>query len=222
MWLPILSHADGYGFTYGARVSFVGTLGTRSRLLVPLTWGGERRAALELERTLDGPVSILRGTLSANRRVNQHFELPDLRLGARVDAERIVTDWLRVGAGARVERVEFGPAYNARHTAGGVHATFDTRIDPSFPRNAIHARLGWERIGFEVGDAARWMTDAADTSASADPPCSRCAASSHARMRRCHLLNGASSAAAAHSVGTRPATVRATTWPPYRRKSATR
>jgi hemolysin activation/secretion protein len=35
----------------------------------------------------------------------------------------------------------------------------DTRIDPSFPRNAIHTRIGWERLYFG-GDAGRWSTDA--------------------------------------------------------------
>jgi len=45
MWLPVLDYADGYGFTYGARVSFVDVLGQRSRISVPLTWGGERRVA---------------------------------------------------------------------------------------------------------------------------------------------------------------------------------
>ena len=51
MFLPIVSYADGYGFTYGGRVSTVDLLGIGERLSVPLTWGGTRRAALEFERT---------------------------------------------------------------------------------------------------------------------------------------------------------------------------
>lgn len=159
MWLPIVHHRDGYGLTYGARVSFTDALGRRSRLSVPLTWGGERRVALEAERSFDGPVSVVRGGLSLYRRVNPHFEQPDTRREARVEAERTLTDWLRVGAGARVAAVSFGPEYDARHTAGGVHAVLDTRVDPSFPRNAIHARLGWERLAFSAGRANRWLTD---------------------------------------------------------------
>src|SRR5688500_11063511 len=63
MWLPILDYADGYGFTYGARVSFVDTLGPRSRISVPLTWGGRRRAALEAERAFSrGPFSRIEGS----------------------------------------------------------------------------------------------------------------------------------------------------------------
>jgi hemolysin activation/secretion protein len=41
----------------------------------------------------------------------------------------------------------------------GPFAVFDTRIDPAFPRDAIHARVGWERIDFEVGEADRFATD---------------------------------------------------------------
>ena len=79
MWLPVLRHQDGYGFTYGARYSFVDPIGSRSRLSFPLTWGGERRAAVEAERLFDGPVTMLRGSLAVERRVNPHFEIPDTR-----------------------------------------------------------------------------------------------------------------------------------------------
>jgi outer membrane protein assembly factor BamA len=159
MWLPILHHQDGYGLTYGARVSFNEVLGGRSRVSVPMTWGGERRIALEAERLFSGPISVLKGGVSVYRRVNPHFEQPDLRQEARVEAERTLTDWLRVGADARVAAVSFGPDYDARHTAGGLHAVVDTRIDPSFPRNAVHARMGWERLAFPAGQADRWLTD---------------------------------------------------------------
>jgi outer membrane protein assembly factor BamA len=159
MWLPILHHDDGYGLTYGARVSFVNTLGDRSRISVPMSWGGERKIALEAERAFDGPISVVRGALTLNRRVNPHFNVPDTRQEARVEAERFITSWLRAGAVARVAHVDFGPDYSARHSATGVQATIDTRVDPSFPRNAIHTRLGWERLFF--GDSAgRWRTDA--------------------------------------------------------------
>ena len=54
MFLPILHSEDGYGFTYGGRVSFVDRLGPRSRISLPLTWGGERQARVQLERTFRG------------------------------------------------------------------------------------------------------------------------------------------------------------------------
>ncbi len=39
MFLPILRYDDGYGFTYGVRVSFVDRLGPNSRVSVPLSVG---------------------------------------------------------------------------------------------------------------------------------------------------------------------------------------
>ncbi len=158
MWLPILKHEDGYGFTYGARLAFKDSVGDRSRVSVPMTWGGERRIGLDAERSFDGPISVVRGGVSLYRRVNPHFELADRRTEARVEADKLFTPWLRAGVGARVANVEFGPDYDARHSAAGFHTVVDTRIDPSFPRNAIHTQIGWERLFF--GDSAgRWNTD---------------------------------------------------------------
>ena len=160
MYLPILKHTDGYGMTYGVRVAFADALGDRSRISVPLTWGAERRVGVEGERQFDrGPFSLVRGGVSLYRRVNPHFEQPDTRREARVEAERVITDWLRAGAGMRVANVTFGGGYDARHTAGGAFTVFDTRIDPAFPRDAIHARVGWERVAFQVGHADRFLTD---------------------------------------------------------------
>lgn len=159
MWMPVVKHEDGYGFTYGARLAFKDTFGDRSRLSVPMTWGGERRIGLDAERSFDGPISIVRGGVSLYRRVNPFFEVPDRRTEARAEADRLVASWLRAGVDARVANVEFGPDYQARHAAAGVHTVLDTRIDPSFPRNAVHTRVGWERLFF--GDSAgRWSTDA--------------------------------------------------------------
>jgi outer membrane protein assembly factor BamA len=159
MWLPILKHEDGYGFTYGARLAFKDSIGERSRLSMPMTWGGERRIGLDAERSFDGPISIVRGGVALYRRVNPYFELSDRRTEARVEADRVFTSWLRAGVDGRVANVEFGPDYEARHSAAGFHTVLDTRIDPSFPRNAIHTQIGWERLFF--GDSAgRWNTDA--------------------------------------------------------------
>ena len=159
MWMPILKHEDGYGFTYGARLAFKDSLGDRSRLSVPMTWGGERRIGLEAERSFDGPISIVRGGVSLYRRVNPYFEVPDRRTEAKVEADKIITSWLRAGVDARVANVQFGPDYDHRHSSAGFHTVVDTRIDPSFPRNAIHTEIGWEKLHFG-GSAGRWATDA--------------------------------------------------------------
>ena len=166
MWLPILNHADGYGFTYGARVSVLDVFGDRSRISLPVTWGGERRIAFEAERSFDRPMAVVRGSLALKRRVNPHYDVADVRHEAGLEAERPLRSWLRIGAGGRIAQVGFGDESEARHTSAGVHATADTRLDPSFPRNAVHVRAGWERLwwsrpgaGGAAGGASRWLAD---------------------------------------------------------------
>ena len=95
MFMPILHSEDGYGFTYGARVSFVDRLGPRSRITVPLTWGGERQARVQLERAFrKGPIERVDGEFGIVRRENPHYEIGDTRVSARRAH--------RVGAGAVV------------------------------------------------------------------------------------------------------------------------
>ena len=156
MWLPILGYADGYGLTYGARVSIIEPFGSRSRLSMPFTWGGERKAAVEVERTF-GQV-LARGSAGVSRRVNPHYDLPDARREVAATVERAFRPWLRAAANARVGRVAFGPEQDW-HQAAGAQVTFDTRVDPSFPRNAVHATIGLEQIRFRNGSAARTSAD---------------------------------------------------------------
>jgi outer membrane protein assembly factor BamA len=160
LWLPIFNYADGYGLTYGIRAALANPIGDDSRLSLPLSWGGERRAGVELERSFNDQRTRAGVAFWVNRRINPFFDVADLRRQIRVEADHAVVDWIRVGAGARIAHVEFGDGYSARHTAGGPHVTFDTRVDPLFPRNAIHTRIDWEAVAFESGGAGRWKTDA--------------------------------------------------------------
>jgi outer membrane protein assembly factor BamA len=148
MFLPVLDYADGYGFTYGARVSFVDVVGPRSRISAPLTWGGERRAAVEVERTFNrGPLSRVEGAVSIARRENPHFEIGDTRRTVRVRAERVLTPWLRAGGNFGVTNVSFG-GLDESHTQTGVDLVVDTRRDPAFPRNAVHSVIAWNHLRF--------------------------------------------------------------------------
>ena len=160
LWLPIFNYADGYGFTYGIRTTFTDPVGKDSALSFPFSWGGERRAGVELERSFNDQRTRAGVAFWVNREINPFFDVPDLRQQVRLEADQAVVPWMRVGASARIAHVDFGDSYDARHIAGGPHVTFDTRIDPLFPRNAIHARIDWERIAFETGSAGQWKTDA--------------------------------------------------------------
>jgi outer membrane protein assembly factor BamA len=159
MFLPILSSEDGYGFTYGGRVSFVDRFGPRSRISIPLSWGGERQARVQAERTFrDGPLDRISAEAGVGRRVNPHYEIADRRASFNVRAERAVQRWLRVGAGAGVDEVDFGDLTD-RIGRFAADVTVDTRIDPAFPRNAVHAMFGIERLSFETLDANRRTAD---------------------------------------------------------------
>jgi outer membrane protein assembly factor BamA len=150
---------DGYGFTYGVRTSFVNRLGRNSRLSVPVSWGGERQARLQAERSFDGgPVARLAADVGIGRRENPHYELGDRRTSVHARAESVARRWLRFGGGGGIEDVEFGSVPD-RLTRLGADATIDTRVDPAFPRNAVHTTFGIERLAFDAGHANRKTTD---------------------------------------------------------------
>jgi outer membrane protein assembly factor BamA len=160
MFLPILHSEDGYGFTYGARVSFVDRLGPRSRISVPLTWGGERQARVQLERTFRrGPIARVSGETGVGRRVNPHYGFGDRRTSFSARAESVVQRWLRAGAGGGVDRVTWAGGVTDTIERFGGDVTLDTRVDPAFPRNAVHAVLGVERLQFNGGRATRRTAD---------------------------------------------------------------
>ncbi len=159
MFLPILSSEDGYGLTYGARVSFVDRFGPRSRITIPLSWGGERQARVQVERTFrSGLIDRVSAEAGVGRRVNPHYEVRDRRTSFNARVESAVQRWLRVGAGGGMDDVTFA---DATDTIGrvGADVTFDTRVDPAFPRNAVHATFGIERLNFESVTAKRRTAD---------------------------------------------------------------
>jgi outer membrane protein assembly factor BamA len=154
MFLPVLHSEDGYGLTYGARISFVDRLGPRSRITLPLTWGGERQARVQMERAFKaGPIDRVFGEFGIVRRENPHYEIGDTRVGFGARIESAPLRWLRLGAGGRQDEVRFGDVEETVSRLGG-DVILDTRVDPAFPRNAIHATFGADRIRFEAGDDA--------------------------------------------------------------------
>ncbi|MFM8534152.1 MAG: BamA/TamA family outer membrane protein [Acidimicrobiia bacterium] len=160
MFMPILHSEDGYGLTYGMRVAFVDRLGPRSRITIPVSWGGERQARVQVERSFkQGPIERLNGEFGVVRRENPHYELSDRRIGYAARAESAPTRWLRLGAGGRREKVLFGGAGRDTVARLGGDATIDTRVDPAFPRNAVHATFGIERVQFDGGDANQRRAD---------------------------------------------------------------
>ena len=162
MFLPIITYADGYGFTYGGRMSTVGLLGLGERLSVPLTWGGVRRAALELERPFKrGPLTRVESSIAIWNRENPRFDIRDQRVELKGRAERVFADVFRFGADASRSTISFGDL-DDRLTTVGADAALDTRGDPAFPGNAFFVSAGWTGLNFRSRDGRvnRYSTDA--------------------------------------------------------------
>lgn len=150
MFLPIITYADGYGFTYGGRVSTVGLLGIGERLSVPLTWGGVRRAAIEFERPFDrGPLTRVESSFAIWNRKNPRFEIRDQRVELKGRAERVLADVVRLGVDASRSTISFGDV-DDRLTTFGANAALDTRGDPAFPSNAVLISAGWSALDFRT------------------------------------------------------------------------
>lgn len=161
MFFPILSYADGYGFTYGGRVSTVDLFGGGERLSVPLTWGGTKRAALEAERSFkSGPISRVFSSFGIWNRENPHYDVDDQRVELEARVERQFAQIVRLGLDASRSSVEFGVANDDIWTIG-TDVTLDTRGDPAFPGNAIVLGAGWSALNVRGRDRInRYDTDA--------------------------------------------------------------
>jgi outer membrane protein assembly factor BamA len=146
LFFPLLSAEDGYGVTYGAQFALPGPAGKGSRLSMPLTWGGDKRAEIELQKDLDdAPVSRVSAGGSISRRTNPFFEQDDDRGSLWTRAERDIARPLRVGATLGWQHVNFlGSSDSFAHVGGDV--VFDTRIDPMLARNAVYGRAAWEHL----------------------------------------------------------------------------
>jgi outer membrane protein assembly factor BamA len=153
MVLPILRYEDGYGFTYGARISAVDWPARGNRFSAPLSWGGTKRAAIEYERTPSaGPFDRIFATVSASRQTNPFYEIDEEREEVAVDVSRRLGGHMRAAGHAGYAAVTFG-ATDEHTLTYGARLTFDTRMDPVFPRNAVFASAGWERLDPDVSAA---------------------------------------------------------------------
>ena len=160
--LPVVRYDEGYGVTYGARLTLLDPFGENSRLSAPLTRGGEDRAAVEFEaRPRTGPFSAVRLAASAFRRENPRYGLADRRRVVAAEAERRFGDRFRLSGGAAWSRVRFGAA-EERLAAYRAGLALDTRDNPSLPRNGVFVEAGseWLRWGGGAGTARRPWVDA--------------------------------------------------------------
>ena len=145
MFLPILNFEDGYGFTYGARVGRPGPFGSASHLSVPLTWGGDKRAALEIQKNFArGPVTGVDTGASVNRRTHPFYAADEDRQRVWLTGRRTLGSSLSVSATTAWQHVVLLDRRDD-FLETGADVVFDTRLDPMLPRNAVYARAAWTR-----------------------------------------------------------------------------
>ena len=150
MYMPIFDFEDGYSATFGVRLAFVNVGGERGRLSFPLTLGGTRRAGIEYDYAFrGGPLSRVEFGAAVQRRKNPAFEEFDRRNRLWMRAETAYRK-LRAGATGGWQSVSFGILEDEIQSFGA-DVTFDTRLDPLLPRNAIYASASWERMQFDSG-----------------------------------------------------------------------
>lgn len=153
MFAPILSYEEGYGVSYGMRFSLVDVPGGGGRLSVPVTWGADRRTAIEVERPFaNGALGRVRGGASSGRRMHPHFEVDDRRSRVWGGVEHGLAFGVRAGVEAAWEEVVFGVLAD-RLTRVIVGLEYDS-LSSEFPRDDVKLRAGVERLSIAGRRAA--------------------------------------------------------------------
>lgn len=155
MVAPIVNHKEGYGVAFGALTSVLDAFGSENRLSVPVTWGGHKYIALNMEAPIGDPViDYLLVSASRGRRRHPYFDVDDERTQLKVEAERRLPRGFRVNGEIGWEEVHFASRAE-RLIRSAVHVDYgDYRETPVTARkNTASLRVGVERlkiIGHEV------------------------------------------------------------------------
>ncbi len=158
--LPVINYADGYGLTYGARLSPVNLLGQTTQVSIPVTWGATKQAAFEVDRPLArGPLTRVATSVAINERHNPFHEEDDRRMALSARAERALGPLLRAGISGTASKVSFGGS-DQQLTTWGADAAVDTRKTRDLPRNAVHVRFEWDRLRVGGDSIDRYRADA--------------------------------------------------------------
>ena len=147
MFAPILGYEEGYGFAYGMQFNVVDVPWRGGQFSVPMTWGGDRRTALEMEGSFgNGWQGRLRGGASARRRMHPHFEIEDERLRLWAGLDGRLASGLRVDVEVGREEVVFGDSSDwlTRAMVGLEYGSAWSE----FPRDDVKLRAG---VGTAVG-----------------------------------------------------------------------
>lgn len=160
MFAPILAAEDGYGFTYGARFAIAGYRNTPQRIVVPLSWGGDKRAGVEFQKEFSSRLAPdVRSGFMVQRREHPFFESDADRKRAWGRADWAVSRQIQAGAEIAWQHATLMDEHTDARSIG-VDAAFDTRIDPLMPLNAVYVRAAVEHLAFSPQSAVRMAIDA--------------------------------------------------------------
>lgn len=154
MFVPILDAEDGYGFTYGAQFAFAGHRTTRRRVVVPASWGGDKRIGAEYQQEFAARFAPrLRTGAFLQRRTHPFFDDNADRKRVWGRAEWPLLRDIRAGTEVAWQSSSLaGQKVDARSI--GADVIVDTRVDPVMPHNAIFVRSAVERLHFSSTNTA--------------------------------------------------------------------
>jgi outer membrane protein assembly factor BamA len=154
MFVPILGAEDGYGFTYGAQFAFAGRRNMRRRVVVPASWGGDKRIGAEYQQEFSRRFAPrLRTGALLQRRTHPFYDEHADRTRVWGRTEWPILSHVRAGAEVAWQSSSLaGQEIEARSI--GTDAVVDTRVDPLMPHNAIFVRAAIERLHFSSTNTA--------------------------------------------------------------------
>jgi outer membrane protein assembly factor BamA len=162
MFVPRLDAEDGYGLTYGAQMAVTGHRNTSSRLVVPLSWGGDKRAAAEFQKEFAPRFAPqLKAGALVQRRTHPFFKEHADRKRLWGRAEWQLAKPLRAGGTLAWQKASLLDRDDTTRSIGA-DLVLDTRLDPVMPRNAVYARAAVDRLAFSgraIGDRAIVKTE---------------------------------------------------------------
>ena len=148
MFAPLLDAEDGYGLAYGAQISVSGHRNTSTRLVAPLSWGGDKRAGAELQKEFAAPFAPqLRVGGLVQERVHPFFKEDAGRKRVWGRAEWQLMKPLRAGTTLAWQTSTLLDRRDTTRSIGG-DVVLDTRLDPMLPRNAVFVRAAVDRLAF--------------------------------------------------------------------------
>ena len=160
MFVPLLDAEDGYGVTYGAQFAITGYRNTSHRVIVPLTWGGDRRAAVEFQKEFSGRFAPrIRSGVLVQRCSHPFFDENADRRRVWGRAEWQVVRRVRAGSEVAWQKSAL-LRQNERSKSIGADLVVDTRVDPLAPYNAVYVREAVDRLRFLDRSITRTEVDA--------------------------------------------------------------